>query len=125
MVPYCRPYWIVCHSCTNLVHGIVLQKQWIWPIHDILFHKLTRKDIPKVCYLHEVCQPAIIHITANQDQWIWAIHDVIVPQTDAQDLTKKQCSLVDLPGMRENCISRTLPFTALSPQLMVRLHLVL
>ena len=36
----------VCHSCTNLVHGIVLQQQWIWPICDGLFHKQTHK--PKV-----------------------------------------------------------------------------
>ena len=50
----------MCHSCT-LVHGIVLQEQWIWPIHDVLFHKLTRK---------------------------------------------KQCSLGDLTGVWENCISR-------------------
>ena len=33
----------VCHSCTNLVRGIVLQEQWIWPIHEILFHRLMRK----------------------------------------------------------------------------------
>ena len=31
----------VCQSCTNLVHGIVLQEQWIWDIHDVLFHRLT------------------------------------------------------------------------------------
>ena len=24
----------------NLVHGIVLQEQWILPIRDVLFHKL-------------------------------------------------------------------------------------
>ena len=29
-----------------------------------------------------------------------------VPQTDAQGLKKKQCSLGDLPGVWENCISR-------------------
>ena len=33
----------VCRSCTNLVHSIVLQEQLIWPIRDVLFHKLTRK----------------------------------------------------------------------------------
>ena len=30
----------VCLLCTNLVHGIVLQEQWIWPIR---VHTLTRK----------------------------------------------------------------------------------
>ena len=33
----------VCHSCTVLVHGIVLQEQWIWTIHDVLFHRLMCK----------------------------------------------------------------------------------
>ena len=32
-----------CLSCTILVQGIVLQEQWIWAIHDVLFLKLTRK----------------------------------------------------------------------------------
>ena len=41
----------MCHSCTNLVHGIVLQEQWIWPIRDILFHRLTRK-VSKRSILH-------------------------------------------------------------------------
>ena len=33
----------MCHLCINLVYGRVLQEQWIWPIHDVLFHKLTRE----------------------------------------------------------------------------------
>ena len=27
----------LCQSCSNLFHGIVLQEQWIWSIHDVLF----------------------------------------------------------------------------------------
>ena len=36
-------YMEVCYSCINLAHGIVLQEQWIWPVRDVLFHKLTSK----------------------------------------------------------------------------------
>ena len=37
----------VCHSCAILVHGRVLQEQWIWPVRDVLFHKLTSKVLKK------------------------------------------------------------------------------
>ena len=52
-------YLQVCHSYTNLVHGIVLQEQWIWPMHDILFQsqkavqsgRLTRcvRELCRLC----------------------------------------------------------------------------
>ena len=49
-----------------------------------------------------------------------------VPQTDAQGLKKKHCSLGDLPIMWENCISRVhLSIKRILPtQLMVRPRLV-
>ena len=36
----------------------------------------------------------------------------IVPQTDAQGLKKKQCSLGDLPGTKENSLAHTLAFSS-------------
>ena len=52
------------HSCTILLHGIVLQEQWIWSIHDVLFHRLTRKvskGSSAVWETYPACERTICH----------------------------------------------------------------
>ena len=61
MLPTCHVYYLheVCQSCTNLVHGIVLQEQaWIWAIHNVVpridAQVLEKKqcslgDVPGIC----------------------------------------------------------------------------
>ena len=35
----------VYYSCTNLVHSIVLQQQWIWAIHDTVNHDILIRKL--------------------------------------------------------------------------------
>ena len=39
----------MCQSCINLVHGIVLQEQWIWAIYDNIL--LTDSQVLKKKHL--------------------------------------------------------------------------
>ena len=47
-------YMTMCHSCTNLVHGIVSE---VYYLHEVCHSctNLVHGIVPEVCYLHEVC----------------------------------------------------------------------
>ena len=66
----------VCHSCTNLVHDIVPE---VYYLHEVCHSctNLVHGIVPEVYYLHEVCHSCtnLVHGTVLQEQWIWAIHD--------------------------------------------------
>ena len=75
-------------------------------------------------YPHEVCHsctwPSSHHSTCIPRTMVLAHSWCLVPQTDAQGLKKKQCSLWDLSGVWKNCISLAHPSVCVfSPQLMV------
>ena len=49
----------VCQSCTCPDHGRVLQEQWIWPVRDILFHKLTSNVSKRSSAVWETCERTV------------------------------------------------------------------
>ena len=52
----------VCQPCTLLVHSIVLQEQWIWAIHDVLFHSSAVWETYPACErtVYRACTTALI-----------------------------------------------------------------
>ena len=96
----------VCHSCTNLVHGIVPEVYYL--LHEVC-HSCTilvHGTVPEVYYLHEVCHSCtnLIHGIVLQDQWIWAILDVCM-----RKVSKRSSAVweTNTQNVRELCLPRT------------------
>ena len=142
----------VCHSCTNLVHGIVPE---VCYLHEVchLCTNLVHGIVPEVCYLHEVCQSCTILVHGIVPEVCYLhIHEVCHSCTSSMAEYSKNngfgpfvtyCSTNwvhgrsqrssavyrDLPGVWENCISRThlkciIEHAHCSHPQMVRLRLV-